>query len=95
MNLTEKKNTVSSIYQKWIEEKNGRGSSKYETLARVSIADANKAVIDSLRECVGHGISERQLAKQAEKLSKCRKPVEALFIMSQAMLAGDGLTVCA
>lgn len=90
--LTIKENTVSSIYTDWIAEKNGHGSSKYEQLAKVSMIDANKAVIDSLKRFEGHGISSAQITKQEQKLSNCRKPSDGLFIMSQAVLAGAGLS---
>lgn len=88
--LTAKTGTVSSVYAEWIAEKNGRGSSKQ--IAKVSLSDANKAVIDNLRQFEGHGISSAQIAKQAQKLNSCRKPADALFIMAQAMLTGAGLS---
>jgi hypothetical protein len=90
--LTTKTGTVSSVYAEWIAEKNGKGSSKYEQIARVSLSDANKAVIDNLRQFEGHGISSAQIAKQTQKLNNCRKPADALFIMAQAMLTGAGLS---
>lgn len=90
--LTTKTGTVSSVYAEWIAEKNGRGSSKYEQIARTSMAEANNAVIENLRQFEGHGISSAQIAKQSEKLSRCKKPADGLFIMAQAMLSGAGLS---
>ena len=92
--LTVKTGTVSSVYAEWIAEKNGKGSSRYEQIARVSLNDANKAVIENLRQFEGHGISSAQIAKQEQKLKNCRKPSDGLFIMAQAMLAGAGLSTC-
>lgn len=37
IDLTTKTGTVSSVYAEWIAEKNGKGSSKYEQLAKVSL----------------------------------------------------------
>ena len=91
--LTTKTGTVSSVYADWIAEKNGKGSSKYEQIAKVSLTDANKAVIESLRQFEGHGISSAQIAKQTQKLNNCKKPSDGLFIMAQAMLTGAGLSV--
>ena len=73
-------------------KKNGKGSSKYEQIAKISLTDANKAVIESLRQFEGHGISSAQIAKQAQKLNSCKKPSDGLFIMAQAMLTGAGLS---
>jgi hypothetical protein len=90
--LTTKSGTVASVYADWIAEKNGKGSSKYEQLARTSMADANKAVIDDLKQFEGHGISSAQIIKQQQKLDSCKKPSDGLFIMAQAMLMGAGLS---
>lgn len=90
--LTTKTGTVSSVYAEWISEKNGKGSSKYEQIAKVSIADANKAVIEDLKQFEGHGISSAQIIKQTQKLNSCKKPADGLFIMAQAMLTGAGLS---
>ena len=90
--LTKKAGTVSSVYSEWIAEKNGKGSSKYEQIAKVSLTDANKAVIESLRQFEGHGISSAQIAKQAQKLNSCKKPSDGLFIMAQAMINDAGVS---
>lgn len=90
--LTTKTGTVSSVYADWITGKNSHGSSKYEQIARTSMTEANNAVIESLRQFEGHGISSAQIAKQSEKLNRCKKPSDGLFIMAQAMLTGAGLS---
>ena len=90
--LATKQNTVSSIYVDWMAEKTGPGSSKYEQLAKISMFYANKAVISDLKQFEGKGISSAQILKQAEKLNKCKKPADGLFVLAQATLSGAGLS---
>lgn len=92
--LSTKTGTVSSVYVDWTKETNGRGSSKYEQLAKSSsIAKANEEVIASLRQYEGHGISSAQIKKQSDKLNRCKNPSDGLFILVQAILSGSGLSV--
>ena len=44
--LTKKAGTVSSVYAEWIAEKNGKGSSKYEQIAKVRHLPLLKGEID-------------------------------------------------
>ena len=51
------------------------------------------AFLNDIKKFVGHGISEKYFRNISARLSTCKTPTDAMFKISNAMLAGGGHAV--
>ena len=61
--------------------------------AKVGLQAAIAEFLEEVRECIGKGVSPEYYNKFAIRMKKCKTETNALFTISNAMFAGEGMAL--
>jgi hypothetical protein len=61
--------------------------------AKVGLQAAIAEFLEEVRECIGKGVSPEYYNKFAIRMKACKSETKALFTISNAMFAGEGMAL--
>ena len=80
--------TFTKICEKYVS-----GGYFFQLAKEKNLAEAISQYLEDVKPYIGHGISQKYYDSMAARIVKCKSKESALFIISNAMLAGQGMAL--